>query len=415
MAFAQDVNFEAKGLLFLSDADMSAFSYVDGDLRKEPNNKDAVSTLSFPLGYDDHQPIHSDFASNSILGQSQNVVLNPQHTVAYVLETKGETLTTRERISDLGDFPNGKYVTVIDISDLAMPKSLYRFEVGHNPTSIALDAEGQYLAISTEEYNREIELYELDESGKPVALIKKPASLPPGRITNLEWHKNGEFLAYLNQDEASLGILQVVRDRPTKKIIRLENYGETIQIGGVPVTGSFTPDFNHFIVLDSRKAMDELGNNAKGELFVLKLNLDSPQNQHYLLSKVEVGENPIGFDIHPDGQHIIVTNVERSFLLPNESKQSGEWSLSIISLASNGILKEIEKTKMDGILPSKAVFDQSGNHIAYSVSQYLTIGQHFGGIEFLNFNKNNPKEIQKQKAKVYVQSGIHDLVPIISQ
>ena len=56
-AFAQNIVFEAKGLLYLSDADMSAFSILDGQLRKTTEAVDQLSSLTFPLSFGNPEQI----------------------------------------------------------------------------------------------------------------------------------------------------------------------------------------------------------------------------------------------------------------------------------------------------------------------------------------------------------------------
>ncbi|MGR3812349.1 hypothetical protein [Jiulongibacter sp. NS-SX5] len=409
----QNIIFDSKGLLFLTDADMSAFSIMDGKLRKMEETKDVISTLEFPLDYGDPGQIKSDKASNSVWREAKNVCLSTNQKIAYILETKGETPYDINAYDDIEEeFPAGKYVTVVDISDLKKPKSLYRFPAGRNPTAISIDSKNQYLAIASEEYGKEIQLYELDEAGKPFRVVKKPTGLPPGRITDIKWHSSGDYLVYLNRDEADLGIIRVLRDGPTQQIIRLELYGDPVKIGGLPAKGEFTPDEKFFIVLDQKKPKTEIDNAEKGEVFVVRLNLEDSETNHYLLSKAEVGVNPANFDIHPSGNYIIVNNLEHSFLPPEHFMEGGESSLSVLSLNFQGSLENVLTKKIDGILPTSAVFDKDGQNIAVSIYQYLTFGYSFGGIEFYKFNTSEKELLQLQKAKIYVPRGVHALKPI---
>ncbi|WP_304235206.1 YncE family protein [Jiulongibacter sediminis] len=414
IASAQNIIFDAKGLLFLTDADMSAFSIMDGNLRKMEDSKDVISTLEFPLDYGDPGQIKTDKASNSIFKEAKNICFTSDQKLAYVLETKGETAYDDTSFEDIEEeFPAGRYVTVIDVTDLKKPKSLYRFPVGRNPSAISIDPSDKYLAIATEEYGKEIQLYELDNSGKPVRVIKKPSGLPPGRIVEIKWHSSGNFLIYLNQDEADLGIIEVHRDGPTQQIIRLELYGDPVKIGGMPTKGEFTPDEKYFIALDKKKYKTDMEDRSKGELFVIKLNLEDRETNHYLISKAEVGENPCNFDIHPSGNYIVVNNLEHSFMPPEHYMDDGESSLTVLSLSFDGILESIKTQKIDGILPSSAIFDKNGQNLAVSIFQYLTFGYSFGGIEFYKFDPNAKSVLELQKGKIYVPRGAHSLKAIM--
>ena len=414
LAKAQNVTFDAKGLLFLSDADMSAFALMNGKLQKSGEDEDQISALTFPLSYAKSDQIKSDKASNSVIGTKRTVAITSDQRLAYVLETKGETNYDETFIKKMPEgFPKGKYVTVINIEKLNKPTSLYRFPVGENPTSIAISPDNKYLAITCEEYGKEIQIYEISQSeqGKPLRIIKKPKNLAPGHIVDLAWHSSGQFLAYINQDEANCGLIRVLRDGPSQQIIRLENIGSPVKIGGKPTLGKFTPDGKYFLILDQKKDWTDKDLNEKGELFVVRFNTSEGQ-MHSLLAKASVGENPIGFDIHPDGSYILVNNLERSFYSPETYASSGEASLSVLRLEFDGSIENIKEYPLEGTLPASAVFDKTGKNIAYSVYQYLTFGFPFGGIEFLNFDPLSKEIMTPQKGKIYVPRGVNSITVI---
>ena len=407
-SFAQNITFDAKGLVFLSDADMSAFSLMDGQLRKNADAKDEISTLTFPLSYGNPGQIKSDKASNSVLEGKKSIAITSNQKLAYVLETKGETSCDDVSFSKMDvEFPTGRYITVVNIENLNQPKSLYRFPVGENPSSIAIDNKNKYLALTCEEYGKEIQIFELDEAGKPFRIIKKPSNFEPGRIVDLVWHSSGEYLAYINQDEAHVGLIKVLRDGPTQQIIRIEALGEPVKIGGMPAMGKFTPDGKYFLVLDKKKELTDKDSDTKGELFVVRFNPET--GSHSLLSKSEVGENPMGFDIHPEGNFILVNNLERSFYPPEQFASSGESSLSVLQLAYDGRVENKETFTIQGILPASVAFDKNGKNVAFSVYQYLTFGSSFGGIEFLTFNEKASKMLTFQKGKIYLPRGVNSI------
>lgn len=54
------------------------------------------------------------------------------------------------------------------------------------------------------------------------------------------------FLVYLKQDTKEIGLLKIIKDGPTQKIIRVEQSGNTIKFDGVPTFGTFTSDGKYF-------------------------------------------------------------------------------------------------------------------------------------------------------------------------
>ena len=364
-SYGQNITFDAKGLLFLSDADMSAFSLSDGALRKTVASEDQLSVVSFPLDYGNTSLIKSSTASNSVLKSGKNIAINADQSLAYILETKGITGSSVQSFNNPeSEFPAGNYVTVVNIRNLSGPESLYRFPVGNNPRSIELSPDNKYLALTCEEYGKEIQLFELDKTGKPVRIIKKPNGIDPGRIADLCWHKSGDFLVYLNQDEAEAGLIKVVRDGPTGQIIRLDLFGEPVKAGVQPTQGRFTPDGKYFLVLDSKSDLSNTESSEKGEMYVIRFHTESDAESHNLLSRAEVGLHPTFFDIHPEGNYLVVCNVENSFSLPSQSAEVAESSISLLQLGLDGTIKNIKTNKISGILPVSAIFDKTGANIA---------------------------------------------------
>ena len=411
-SFSQGVTFDAKALLFLTDADMSAFSIADGILRKMPNRMDLISTVSFPLTYGDPDLIVSDKASNSLIGSHKDIAISSDQKRAYVLETRSETTDDAIAIEHiLDEFPAGDYITVVDIEDPKKPKSLYRFSVGENPQSISLDSKGRYLAITTEVYGKEIRIFELDQSGKPVRVIPKPGQLPPGKIVDLTWHPDGEHLAYINQDESEVGIIKLLKDGPSGDVIRSEIEGPTVKLSGFLTHGEFSPDGNYFLVLDAKKELDNEEITDPGEIYVIKFNFDT--GKHFLNDKAKVEENPTSFEFHPDGSYLLVSNMKKSFYTNPPLGQASAASFSLLQLNADGTIKLLENYPVEGMMPSSVAFDKSGENIAYSVFEYRSYGYTLGGIEFLKFNAAAKTKLSSQKSRIYVPRGIHSLKPLI--
>ena len=406
---AQNVNFSAKGLLFLTDGDMSAFALADGELRKSEGANDLISGISFPLSYSNTEQFKSDLASNSIFNEGKCLAITRNQKLAYVLENRGQTNKSDQKFENIKDeFPIGKYITVVNIEDVEHPKSLYRFPAAGNPGSIALSPQNNYLAVVSEEYGKEIQIFELDKEGKPFRIIAKPVDLPPGKISDVVWHPNGEFLVYLNQEEGNLGLIRMVTDGPTGQIIRQETLNEPLKIGGRLSMVKFTPDARYVIVLDRKKELTDQETNTKGELFVVRLHTNLGE-KHALLSKAAVGENPINFEFNSEGNYLIAANQQRSFLPPDKFVNNGQSSISVLQIDLSGNIKNLVNFPIDGILPNGLSFDKTGNNIAVSVYQYLTFGYSFGGIEFFKFDPKANPILQRQPGKIFVPRGIHSL------
>ncbi len=408
VTLAQNITFDAKGIIFLSDADFPAFSPDDGVFFREKGASDKLGSLLFPLRYSGANPITEEVISSSAISNHKAVAVSRDNRTAYILESRGG-LEGKNAGTELTakDLPAGHFISVVEISNLQKLKPEYRFPVGVNPKAVELDKKNEYLAVCSEEFDKEIQVYELNEFGKPIRIIAKPNTLPAGRITDICWHPGGDFMTYTNQETKEIGLIKVLRDGPTQKIIRLELFGNPLKINGMPVYGKFTPDGKYFLVLDRKK---EPGQSAgeKGELYVIRFNLEDA-GSHALLSRAELEENPSGFAIHPQGSWIIASNLKRSFEHPEKSSLTGQSSLSVLSLSESGVVQNTGNITTDGILPFSLAFDKNGNNIALGFFQYLSYGTTYGGIEFYRFTPNRNPKLEKQKGRITTGKGIHFL------
>ena len=87
-----------------------------------------------------------------------------------------------------------------------------------------------------------LDVYKRQEFGKPIRVIPKPTQLGNGIISDVIWHPKEDYLVYLKQDSKEVGLIKIIKDGPTQKIIRLELAGSTIKLDGLPKTGIFTKD-----------------------------------------------------------------------------------------------------------------------------------------------------------------------------
>ena len=409
--FSQKLSFDAKAIITISDADMAASAYIDGKFLKEKGTKDALSVVKFPLEKYSEE-VKTIGVSNSVLNWTKGMVLSPNNHIAYVVETRG---TPQDNISELknvnADFPAGGFISVVDISDLAQPKVLYKFPTGKNPIAVEISPDGEYLVICSEEYEKELQVLELDTTGKPIRIINKPKDFPSGRITDVSWHPNNNHIAFTLEDSKEVGLIKIARDGPTGKIIRMDLLGHPLKVGNFPGAGQFTPDGKYYLVPDLKwgaEAKSEQGYDGKGDMFVVKFNLEGTSD-HFLITKTKVGESPEGFAISPDGNMVIVANMKKSYYPWESLEFSKNSSLSLLTLTTDGTLTNIGEYEFEGILPQNIAFDKSGNNIAVTVFDYFNFGKHFGGIEFWKVIKGTKPTLQKQDFKLFLPRGCHAL------
>lgn len=403
-SFSQNLTFEAKGIIAISDADMAASAFADGKLYKERGAKDTFSSFKLPLekSYDD---VKSVIVSNSVANHTKAMVVSNTHHLAYVVDTRGMVSDNVSELKNLNeDLPAGGFITVVDIADMAHPKILYKFPTGKNPIGIDISPKGEYLVLCTEEEGKELQVLELDPTGKPIRIIHRPQGLPSGKISDVSWHPNDNFIAFTFEETKEVGLLKTTRDGPTNKIIRLELQGKPVKIGTSPGAGQFTPDGKFYVIPDLKRGEED----TDGEIFVIKFNLDG-NSEHFPLSKIKVGQNPQGFAISPDGSLIAVANIKKTYYAWESTDLSRKASLSLLKLTPDGSLNNIGEYEFEGILPKSLSFDQSGKNLAVSVYDYFNYGKHFGGIEFWKVTRGDNPGLQKQDFRLFLPRGCHSI------
>lgn len=401
----QNQAFQAKGLLFLSDADMLATSFYDNRLQSNYGQKDLLSGIVFPLSMAT-TTIESVVVSNSMLSHGTSIDYSLRNKLAYIIETKGEARPNSIILDD--SFRKGQFITVVDATQINLLKPLYKFPVGQNPLAVSLSPDNNYLAVSCEEYSSELIVYELDDLGKPIRKIKKPNPFSEGKIVDIKWHPNGNYLVYTNESTRQIGLIKVLRDGPTNKIIRLQNVGSPVNMGVQPGLGHFTPDGRFFILPDIKKRKNDLISTQKSEVFVLKFDYETETN-HFLMSKIEVGENFEDLAIHPNGSTVAVLSLNHSFYPFEKLENKDKASVTLLRITADGSISKLSETAIEGKFPSSLVFDKTGENVAICISEYATFGLKFGGIEFYKLINGGNAALQATNEKIFVPRGVHKL------
>ncbi len=382
---AQAPDFEAKGVVYFQDSDFNADTYSTQKITK--TGVDLMGVFTFPLRYSESQSPSEQSISNSAVENHRMVAFRSDRKVAYVLETRG-TLPKGAQEVGLSDLPGGGYVSVVRTNDLHALKPDYRFPVAENPTSVNLAPSDRYLAVSSANTGNEIQIFELDDLGKPVRLLPQVLHLDGGAVHDLIWHPSQEYIVFIRREDKEMGLIRVVWDK--QHIIRLEQIGETVKFEGSPFSGLFSKDGKNLFLLDQGDA----ANGVAGKVFQVRLSLEE-DNRHVLLSKVDVGFNPVNIAINPSGDVLMISNRGRS-----ESA-----SISMLSFA-NGNLEAKSELPLEGTFPTGVVFDKSGKNFAVGCFQSRTFGKPMGNVCFYRFSAG---KVEKQAGSILVPAGVHYL------
>lgn len=386
---AQAPDFDAKGIFYFQDSDFNADSYSTQKITK--SGIDLVGVFTFPLKYPESRQPSEQNISNSALDNHRIAAFRPDKKLAYVLETRG-SLTKGARESGLGELPPGSFVSVMKIGDLHGLKPDYRFPVAENPTSVSLDPSYKYLAVSSLNSGNEIQIFELDDFGKPIRLLPQVLHLEGGAVQDLIWHPSRDYIVFIRKEDKEMGLIKVVRDK--SNIIRLEQVGDMVKFESSPMTGLFSKDGKSLFVLDQGDATRRI----PGKVFLVKLSLEE-EGRHVLMTKADVGFNPLHMTLNPAGDHLFVTN-------RGQADQGVEQaSVSIFSF-KNESLETRPELSLEGAFPTPVRFDKGGRNFSVGCFQSQSFGKPMGNISFYRFSGG---KAEKQAGSILVPAGIHFL------
>lgn len=391
---AQSPEFDAKGILYFQDSDFNVSTLTNQRVIK--SGTDLVGAFTLPLRYSESQNPSEQAISNSASNNHRMFALRSDKKTAYILETRGSLPKSNKEVPYV-EVPAGSYVSVLHISNLSNLRPEYRFPVAENPTALALDPSNKYLAVSSQSIVSGIQIYELDDMGKPLRMLPAVSFLDAGAVNDIFWHPNKDFLIYIKKEAKEVGLVKVVKDKAA--IIRLEQFGEVIKFDGNPVSGIFSKDGKNLFVLDQ----GDKNTGSTGKVFQIKISLSSNE-EHALLSKVDVEENPTNISLHPGGEYLMVTNSKRS----SSNATFGQSSLSVIFI-KNTTLETKLTFALEGVCPTQVRFDRSGKNFAIGYFQSKAFGKPTGAVSFYKFTTGNTPRVDKQDGNVNVSSGLHFL------
>ncbi|HEY0109360.1 MAG TPA: WD40 repeat domain-containing protein, partial [Fibrella sp.] len=167
-AFAQaPIQFNARALVAISDADLSASALVDGNRYTSPGTRDQLTYISFPLNRTG-QNMGSVNLSNSMSLTDKALAVNNSGRIGFVVEGRGSLGDSLGTIKGVSDFPATNAMFVLDLSNPQKPAVKYRVPVGASASlnAVSLAPTGTSLVVASGEAGKEIKLVEVDASGK---------------------------------------------------------------------------------------------------------------------------------------------------------------------------------------------------------------------------------------------------------
>jgi len=417
---AAPVDFEGRMLVSVSDADMVASAYVNGDLGPR-EGRDALSVIALNGDARDWRAAEVT-VSNSVAGPPASVDVTPDGATAFVVETWTQRPDNDEPHT-FGDLSFGNRLSVVDLSDPSEPTVLQEVETLSRPDAVRVSSDGRWVAVSFHPSGAGSEtplaLYPLDGQslGEPI-FPTIPGWQLNERLIDLDWHPNEPLLALVNETAADVRFMRVIESDGS---VALEANGNVVETEKAQYRVEFTPDGRNVIVNALYWGVDVQGlwNEAPdGSLLSIRLNAGEQADgtpRHALMSRIQTSVSPEGLAVSPDGRWALTTNLERSYLPYDDARITWYSSLTLAAIdPETGALTKVGDFTYDGILPEAAAFDASSRYVAIATYDHFDDRREGGSIDFWRVTGDPLKPGQvtlvKTNHSVPVTRGAHSMV-----
>ena len=152
------IQFAAKGIVAVSDADMAASALVDGNLYKEKGTRDALTLIQFPLNRTG-QNINTALVSNSMTMTDKAMALTNNGRLAFVLEGSGQVADSLPSMK-VADFPASNAMFIVDLST-PKPSVRFKFPTGTGLTAVSLNPQGTTMLVASADAGKEIKIIDI--------------------------------------------------------------------------------------------------------------------------------------------------------------------------------------------------------------------------------------------------------------
>jgi DNA-binding beta-propeller fold protein YncE len=402
--------FQGGKLVAISDGDMLASAYVNGQLgAKESDDALIVATISPDLSTMD---VATVTVSNSVAGAPTAVAVTPDGRFAVVSESFGQRGPDAQTFRDL---PVGSLLTLVDISNAAEPRIVQQIEVGTRPEGLSLSPGGDMVAVAMHPADgRGIAFVPIADGqlGEP-SFAAVPGTSPSDRLSHVEWHPSGDFVAITDVNRAIVRFAQVVR---TDDSVTLEEWGNPVLVSKYPFMGRFSPDGRFFMSGNLYWGSDVVGiwtEAPAGDVTSIRFSTEAGDDgpRHFLVGRAETGISPEGIAISPDGEWAVTTNLEVSYAPSDDPRHTPYSSLTLIDIdPESGRLETVGTYAFDGILPEAAVWDASSKHVAVVNYDQLDPSREGGSIDFWKLVDGNEPTLVKLRSSIETPHGPHSIV-----
>ncbi|MFM7423551.1 MAG: beta-propeller fold lactonase family protein [Elainella sp.] len=407
---------QGRYLLALSDVDMVATAYEDGNLGAAvPNAQDTLAIAKLPFG-NNAKPEATIPASNSVFSPPAVMDITPNGQLAMVVETWQPRSPQATKLSDL---VQGNKLRAFDLTNPNQPRLVSEVEVPQQSQAIQANPSGDLAVITGFDLANGLTFVPIRNNrlGTPQTfpfpeLLPRP-DLPLDGAIFVQWHPSGRYVV-VNFNVRSQVIFYEVLRTATGSVSGLRQWGNTVRVNKFPMSGRFTPDGRYYITSDLQWGPDVPGffNVNQGLLTTIRVATpDAPADkaQHFTVAVVEGGLASESIAISPDGQFLVVSSMRNTGKLKSDPIYNPEASLGLYQInPETGVIDKIGEWSFEATLPQGLAFDASGSFVFVGVNTYNDNPMQ-GGVEVWQLHRGAKASLERMNTTIRLPRGVHTL------
>lgn len=376
-SFAQETppDFQGRYIAAISDGDMRAFAYIDGDLG-EPRGLDALNMIPLPLNAD--QQVAVIEVPNTVINPVYSIANSPDGSTIFVAETHTQREDGDQTIMDLQP---GTVLRAVDVTDPSAPRVIDSIDVGVGPQGVSVSPDGGTLVIATKAASEPLVFVRWqdgqfgDVQRFGLGEIEAMPELPDQGLLphHAEWHPNADIIAVTLQLRGQVRFFQVERSEEGR-VTDFTAWGNPVVPSKWPMSGKFSRDGRFFVTNDLQWGPDVRGfylNAPPSQLTSIELApLDAESPQHFVVGGVSLPRHAESIAFSNAGDLIATVNIGQTW----PGGDAVEATLSTVSLVEFdpqfGQQTVLGSWEFEGDLPEGVAFDASDRFIAFGVFEY---------------------------------------------
>ncbi|MEM8967563.1 MAG: hypothetical protein AAGE93_14175 [Bacteroidota bacterium] len=389
---------DAQYLYVLTDGDIPASAYIDGQLLPEQRVSEDKLTV-FSVTKDSLAELSSVAVSNSVRRWPNSLSLDASQQYALIAEQDGPVPEGARLLSKI---PPARLLTLVDVRNPERIEVVDTVAFDHIPAAVAFHPSDNLFSL-TFIGSDSIALGRIEQDQIRIIGYSRItlANETVSAIPHFTWHPGGRFAAITLAGSDRLVFLKLER----QDVPQLTIWGNTLKTSPLPGVGYFTHNGNFFVMTTINLTNDlEQSAYANNESLLSIYRFDStdipdsprtraddgnptytsPPIKHTLTATLPFGSGYVEtFAISPKDRYIVGLNMEGSWLPDAYPGKTNYSSLSFFHLdAELGKAQFIDSYSFESILPECIRFDKSGKSIIVATYDHHNAREEKGSLDF---------------------------------